>query len=437
MTIKAGWGARGWAVAGLVSACMFHARTAVAQPTEGESGKLATLQAMIDGQERRLEDQQAELQRAEAEIADQARRIQAERAEIAGLKAERPEDLAQVTARGPDTPPDQPYSIAQNMPVQPTPGSEPTVGEAPMPKTINAAVLPQGINILTAPGHLVAEASINYVQTNNNLLVFRGIEIVPGVEIGSIDANTTNHTESVAMETLRYGLFPRFEVEALIPYVYGTDRVTEAVQRDQQVTQTSLLRGSGLGDVEFTGRYQITDGRNGWPILVGNLRIKPPTGTGPFDLKYDQFGAAETLPTGSGFWGIEPSVSMLYTSDPAVIFASLGYLYNVSTNINKTIGGAVVGRVDPGGAIDASFGFAFSLNPRFSFSLGYRESYLRDTYEQINDTRQRSYALQVGSLLFGTSFRLTDRLTVSGNFEFGVTSDAPNVTATFRIPIVF
>ncbi len=29
------------------------------------------------------------------------------------------------------------------------------------------------------------------------------------------------------METIRYGVFPRFEIEALVPYVYGTDRVTE------------------------------------------------------------------------------------------------------------------------------------------------------------------------------------------------------------------
>ncbi len=128
---------------------------------------------------------------------------------------------------------------------------------------------------------------------------------------------------------------------------------------------------------------------------------------------------------------------MLYTTDPAVIFASLGYLYNFGTNENKNIGGALIGKVDPGGSIDAAFGFAFSLNQRFSFSLGYRESYLRDTYEQINGTSQRSYALQVGSLLFGTSFRVTDRVTISGNFEFGVTSDAPNVTATFRVPFYF
>ena len=43
--------------------------------------------------------------------------------------------------------------------------------------------------------------------------------------------------------------------------------------------------------------------------------------------------------TGSGFWSIEPSISTLLVSDPAVIFANISYLHSFSKDIDKTIEG--------------------------------------------------------------------------------------------------
>ena len=128
---------------------------------------------------------------------------------------------------------------------------------------------------------------------------------------------------------------------------------------------------------------------------------------------------------------------MLYPSDPAVIFGGLTYLHNFSRNIDKTIGGVAVGRVEPGDSIGASVGFGLALNPRFSFSLGYGHSYILATNSQLGTTVQSSNPLQVGSILMGWSFRLTDQLTLSSNFEFGVTSDAPDMRAVLRLPIRF
>lgn len=409
------------------------------------------MEAVLERQERKLKEEEDKIARAQAEIAAEAQEIAKERRALDEIRAMQGGDIAGVSARGTsgagapvETAPNQnspATEVAQNtqnnqIPVAP-PSAVDAVGEAPPAKEVDASVLPQGINILTAPGHFIVETDANYVESKNNILTFQGIELVPGVEIGAITANNTERNLSVVTESIRYGLAPRWEVQIQAPYVYENDRVTEAEQRDNQVQETSNLRGSGLGDVQITARYQLTAGQRGWPILVANVMVKPPTGTGPFDLRYDQYGDALNLPTGSGFWGVEPSISLLYTSDPAVLFANFGYLYQFSTNVDKVIGGATVGRVDPGASLDASFGFAFALNPRFSFSLGFQESYLEDTYETINGARQRAYALQIGSLLFGTSFRVTEKTTVSANFQFGVTSDAPNVTATLRVPLYF
>jgi hypothetical protein len=144
------------------------------------------------------------------------------------------------------------------------------------------------------------------------------------------------------------------------------------------------------------------------------------------------------LATGSGFWGVQGSVSMLYPSDPVVLFANASYLYNISRDVNESYGtGAntvTVGHVDPGDSIGLGFGFGFSLNPRFSYSLGYSHSYVMETETELNGTAQRSTDLQVGTLQLGMSFRATERLTLATSVDVGVTNDAPDVRVALRTP---
>ena len=85
--------------------------------------------------------------------------------------------------------------------------------------------------------------------------------------------------------------------------------------------------------------------------------------------------------------------------------------------------------------IAANIGFGFSLNPRFSYSLGYRHNYIFQTKSEIGDTIQRSNKLQVGQLNFGLSYRVTEKRTINLGFEFGVTEDAPDVSITLRSPL--
>ena len=405
---------------------------------------IADLKAEIEHQKQALDQQKTELENAQRQIALQQSQIEATEAALQGLIAQSDQQLAATSARGAGAA-NEPVATQQSQLAAPSSAStaasgssNPTpVGQEPPPNDISQAVLPQGVNILTRPGHIVFDSAFTYVESSSNLLVFRGVEIVPGVEVGAIDANNTVRSQEALTETLRYGIAPRLEVEAVVPYLWGYDRVTEATQRNNQVTETEFLRGSGLGDVEFTGRYQITDGRDGGPIVVGTLRVKPPSGIGPFDLKYDQYGAALSLPTGSGFWGVEPSINALIPTDPVVIFLSVGYLYNFRTNVDKIIGSTFVGPVDPGGSIDTALGFALALNQHFSFSLGFKDSYIFSTTEYLNGDRERSEGLQVGSLLLGQSFNLTDRATIAVNFEFGVTSDAPNLTSAAHLQYAF
>ena len=182
-------------------------------------------------------------------------------------------------------------------------------------------------------------------------------------------------------------------------------------------------------------RYQLNRPRGQNPIWVANLRVKSDTGKSPFEVKYDSFGVATGLSTGSGFWAVQPGVNFLLPSDPAVIFGSIGYLYHIPRNIDRDIGGARIGRVDPGDAISGNLGFGFALNPRFSFSMGYRHSYIFPSKTEIGGNIERSDRAQVGSFTFGMSYRLSPRQSVNVGFEFGATADAPDVGVTVRFPL--
>lgn len=418
--------------AGAALAMLPIASPAIAQQTND----LDALRVALDLQERQLEEQRRLLDQQAAEL-------KAQRAQLDSLSQKprlvlepdqiRPLPLkAQAEMRAAGAPEQVAATSRQPMPDRP-------VGEAPPARPVapELAALPEGVGVLTPAGRFVIDPTIDFTNSSSNRLVFRGVEIVTGVQVGVIEASDADRNAFTAAVGARYGLTDRLEIEARVPYVYRTDTITTLVQRDTAVTSTMDLDGSDIGDVELTARYQLTDGRNGSPVYVANLRVKSDTGTGPFDVSRDTFGVATELPTGSGFWGVEPSLTVLIPSDPAVIFANVGYLYHAPGEIDQVVNGVAINDVDPGDSINASLGFGFAVNQQFSFSLGYRHSYIFPTETQIEGVRRESEDLQAGSLQFGWSWRLADTMTFNNNFEFGVTEDAPDVRIVFRLPVAF
>jgi hypothetical protein len=268
--------------------------------------------------------------------------------------------------------------------------------------------------------------------------VFRGVVIVPGINLGQVEASRDDRNIVSAVMGLRYGINSKLELEARVPFTFSDDRATVLAQNlNGSTTQSMYLHNSGIGDVEFGARYQINDGREEWPIFVANARVKTDTGIGPFEVQRDASGIAQQVALGSGFVGLEGGFSMLKLSDPVVLFASANYMYQLPKDINQTIGSVFVGRVEPGNSVTGNLGFGFAVNPEFSFSLGYEHSYVFPQFTMLGSTHQESNSLQVGALTLGMAYRLGPNLSLNGNFEFGTTSDAPDVRAVFSLPITF
>ena len=173
-------------------------------------------------------------------------------------------------------------------------------------------------------------------------------------------------------------------------------------------------------------------------MLVGNLTTTIPTGKSPFDITY---AAAQgvpgalfptEVPTGTGYFSVQPSLTALYPTDPAVFFANLLYGFNASTH-EKVQGNPI--HVNPGDFVGATFGMGFAINERASFNLGYSHRHVFNSV--INSNTIGGSKLDIGQLLMGYSFRYNPKTTFNLSLGIGATEDAPDARINFRMPMLF
>lgn len=392
-----------------------------------------------------LEQQKKKLAAQEQALAEQQRVIAEQQNQINHLKVQvgqpvQPSLVPVAYNLGPvGSPPDPGQGILRIQ----EEGSQRPVGEAPAEEEERpevSIIADQG-GVLTREGQLVIEPGLEYSHSDNNRFFFQGFEIVDTILIGFIEATEADRDTITASLSARYGVTNRFEIEAKVPFLYRRDRTTTTDIDGVTNPATSNIEGYGLGDIEVAAHYQINDGTGGWPFFVGNLKVKTVTGTSPFDVDTDANGRAEELATGSGFWAVQPSVTTIFPTDPAVFFSTLGFTWNVADDVDATVQGAggpvTVGRVDPGDSINTSFGMGVSLNETTSFSIGYEFNYVFPTTQESGGRTFESDPLNVGSLLFGWSYQYAEDMNINVSAAVGTTEDAPDFRTAIRIPYRF
>lgn len=416
------------------------------------------LAAFCGGLAQAAEPQPEELRALRARVTEQTARIDALKRQIADADAQLAEihralgagTLAATRAAGPAAPgganaasPAPPVEVAQvsqsgldRPPARPADGRPPQV----------AQIFEQP-GVLTPRGRMVLEPSLQYAYSSSNRVSLVGYTIIPSLLIGLVDVREVKRNTFTPSITGRWGLTNRLEVEAKLPYVYRSDSVLSrplglGAPRDELFSST----GSGIGDVEFTGRYQLNDGGADKPYYVGTLRLKSRTGKDPFEVETDNISAPnisnelqKELPTGSGFYTLQPGVTMLYPLDPAVFFGSVSYQHNFKRSgvvMNTTNGPVTLGDIEPGGVLGFNFGMGLSLNDRSSFSIGYDHASVGKTKINGSDAIN-SVRTQLGSLLLGYSYRIDKRRSLNVSVGAGVTRDTPDVQLSVRLPMMF
>lgn len=294
---------------------------------------------------------------------------------------------------------------------------------------------PELPGVLTRKGALVIEPGIEYSHTDVNQFSFGGVAILDTVLVGAIEAKQANRDAVTGTLGLRLGITNRMEGEVRIPYMYRDDSSTNTFVNSGNTSQSVSLSDSGLGDVEGALHYQFNDGTGKWPVFVGNFRVKSTTGTSPYDVSRNNLGIEQELATGSGFWGFEPSLTLIAPSDPAVFYANVGYLWNMRSDIDKQIGSRFVQKVDPGDAVRFGVGMGLALNEKVSFSIGYQHDWIMKTKTTFADGDVSSPSLSVGAMTFGVNWQMSDDTALNLSVAVGVTNDAPDVRLMARVPI--
>lgn len=318
------------------------------------------------------------------------------------------------------------------------------VGQRPPPseEAPEIQTLPDIGGVLTPKGRLVIEPEFQYSHASVNRLTFRGVEILETLQVGLLSAEDIDRDTLTAAVTGRLGVTDRLEFELKVPYLYRDDTQTITVDTGGAQQPVEIANsGDGLGDIEAALHYQMNTPAAGTPYFVGNLRYKSTTGEGPFDINRNSLGIEQELATGSGFHSIEPSLTMLLPSAPAVYFVNLGYLFNLEDDVNEPVGDFVVEEVDPGDSVRLSFGMSYAINPQSSFTLGFKNDFIDETETTFTDSdtgvksTETSRSLNVGSMLLGWAYQFNDESVINVNLEFGITEDAPDTTLTLRAPI--
>jgi len=326
------------------------------------------------------------------------------------------------------------------------------VGRAPESRTPEVAPIFEQPGVLTPRGKYVFEPAIQYGYSSSNRVALVGYTVIPALLIGLVDVREVKRNTTTASVTLRRGLTNRFEVEAKLPYVYRSDAtVSREVFTGTAVERAFETSGHAVGDVELAARYQLNDGGVDKPFFIGGLRFKSRTGKDPFEVITDctrrcigenvtGSGLPLELPTGSGFYSLQPSLTWLFPSDPAVFFGSVSYLHNFKRgNVERTVLGGEkepLGEVAPGGVFGFNFGMGLALNDKASFSVGYDHNSVGRT-KQAGRAVPGSVRTQLGTLLIGYSYRLSDKRTLSVAVGAGLTRDTPDVTLMLRVPMSY
>ncbi|MGI4879292.1 MAG: hypothetical protein ACRYG4_17600 [Janthinobacterium lividum] len=419
---------------------MLAASVLLASPLHAQTGEIDQLRS--------------DLAKARAQIDAQDSRLRALEARLVPTSATAPARVQEIDpTTNPPTVTTAPVIAPAPVTAQATPVESVGVAPAKADRPPEVAVLGDQGSIVTRRGQLTAEFQADYSRSDRDRAFFRGVSAAEVLLIGVFDINQTRQDVLTASGALRYGVTNKLEIGVRVPYVRRNDaEILAPVQSGSANTNASTIdssaRGSSIGDVEITARYQLTSARGGWPFLIANLQATAPTGSDPFRVPRNTDGTQQVSATGAGFWSVSPSITAILPSDPAVLFGSIGYSKNFGRNENTQIGDIDILRANPGDALSFSAGIGVALNQRTTLNLGYAHTWVFSTYTlQSSPGRDannnpttilqgaHTRDLQLGRLLFGVSYRATDRATINWSVEAGATRDATDLRTVLRVPL--
>jgi hypothetical protein len=302
--------------------------------------------------------------------------------------------------------------------------------------------------VLTPKGQIVIDPSFEFDYWSQNQLGVNGFQIIPGITFGNIFVTRFEQNISTAAVTVRGGVTDRLELNAKVPFVYNAGSTSSLIPVGTAAQLLSVgATGADIGDVQFGASYQIKSGENGWPIFVGNFLFKTVTGRSPFQVPIitlnepnGQFlaGTPKELATGTGFYQLTPSVTVLLPTAPGVLFANLQLQHNISRTqpIQDRQGGPpTLVDLQPGEAPAVTFGIGFALNDRAALTLSYQQTHVFSA--SANGQTITGSAYSFGTFNFGLGYQISQSTRLNLSVGIGAGPNTPAAKVLLEVPYKF
>lgn len=323
-----------------------------------------------------------------------------------------------------------------------------SVREAPRSRTTEAIVQQEHALF---DRKLTLETGLSYTRYDRKQLVLSGFMALDAIFLGSVNLQQTKADLWTFDLTGRYGLSDRFSMDLNVPSVYRRN-VYLSTGGGGSTSELSEYKATtdGVGDISIGAYYQLFKETASHPDVVASLRIKAPTGDHPYGIKVispdpnnNNLDVPEKLPTGNGVWTTSVGLSFLSTTDPAVLFANLGYNYNHPRHFNdisSALGSVVPGDIKLGDSLQWGAGLALALNERTSMSFSFSQLISVASKTRSDGGEWQSVVgSEANSAMFtaGLTHSLGDKLSLLASFGFGLTPDAPDFIVGVKLPYRF
>ncbi|KIH83468.1 Fap amyloid fiber secretin [Pseudomonas batumici] len=300
-------------------------------------------------------------------------------------------------------------------------------------------------------GKFSFETGMTYTHYDTRALVLNGFLALDSIFLGNINIDRIKADSWTLDLTGRYNVAQRWQFDINVPVVYRDSTYSSggAGGAAPVSSDATVKRDPTIGDVNFGVAYKFLDESENLPDAVATLRIKAPTGKNPYGIKLikdpgnDNLSVPQSLPTGNGVWSITPGISLVKTFDPAVLFGSLSYTYNMQdsfSDISPTVNSKVPGDVKLGDSWQIGAGIAFALNEKMSMAFSFSDQFARKSKVKPSGQDWQSVPdsdYNAANFNIGLTIAATDKLTIVPNLAIGLTQDAPAFSFSLKFPYYF
>ncbi|MCE9927139.1 transporter [Aeromonas media] len=295
---------------------------------------------------------------------------------------------------------------------------------------------------------LTLDFGLSYQHYNRKDLALRGFLALDAIFLGEINLDRVRSDQWTADLVTRYTLNDRWQLELAVPYMYrNTNYQSTGKENSSREFEEQTVSDGGLGDLSLAIYYRVLAENEDWPDLVWNLRAKAPTGKDPYGIEIitsesGNLMVPKDLATGNGLWQLSTGFSLVKTMDPAILFANLNYGHSLKQDFDDVSyqPGDQPGSIQLGDWYEYGLGVAFALNERFSLSFNINQRITLESSqgaEGFDMEKVTGSDANAASFGMGSTWAITDKLSMAVNWSAGLTTDAPDYSIGLRFPYRF